>query len=449
METLRIPALTDAETAAAAATPATGTDPGPVPERIGKYVIVNEVGRGSTGTVYLSHDPFFKRDVAIKVYNVVTDEDPERAKIARKMFFNEARMVGMLQHPNILPIYDAGEEGVRYYVVMEHVQGARTLAAYCRPDNLLRVDDVVKIVYKCARALQYAHKRGVIHRDIKPSNIMLMRDNDVRIIDFGIALLRDADVSRIEGIAGSPSYMSPEQVESAEITPASDIYSLGAVMYELLTGFRPFRASTLSRLLNQIVYATPPPLHTLREGIPDELEQAVMAVLAKAPATRINGAELAARLTRVYQQLRQEYAKVDNQEHFDQLRRLSFFHDFSGSEIWELLRASEWREYSGSDEIVREGEMDDRFYVIVAGGVSVEMNGRAVGVLGEGDCFGESSYVGGVKRNSTIRAEEPVTVLSVSATLLEQVSTDCQLRFNKVFLRSLIRRLQGSNGTRT
>ncbi|CAG0939011.1 eukaryotic-like serine/threonine-protein kinase [Gammaproteobacteria bacterium] len=420
-----------------------------MPERIGKYVIVNEVGRGSTGTVYLSHDPFFKRDVAIKVYNVVTDEDPERAKIARKMFFNEARMVGMLQHPNILPIYDAGEEGVRYYVVMEHVQGARTLAAYCRPDNLLRVDDVVKIVYKCARALQYAHKRGVIHRDIKPSNIMLMRDNDVRIIDFGIALLRDADVSRIEGIAGSPSYMSPEQVESAEITPASDIYSLGAVMYELLTGFRPFRASTLSRLLNQIVYATPPPLHTLREGIPDELEQAVMAVLAKAPATRINGAELAARLTRVYQQLRQEYAKVDNQEHFDQLRRLSFFHDFSGSEIWELLRASEWREYSGSDEIVREGEMDDRFYVIVAGGVSVEMNGRAVGVLGEGDCFGESSYVGGVKRNSTIRAEEPVTVLSVSATLLEQVSTDCQLRFNKVFLRSLIRRLQGSNGTRT
>lgn len=441
--------MTDAETAAAAATPATGTDPGPVPERIGKYVIVNEVGRGSTGTVYLSHDPFFKRDVAIKVYNVVTDEDPERAKIARKMFFNEARMVGMLQHPNILPIYDAGEEGGRYYVVMEHVQGARTLAAYCRPDNLLRVDDVVKTIYKCARALQYAHKRGVIHRDIKPSNIMLMRDNDVRIIDFGIALLRDADVSRIEGIAGSPSYMSPEQVESAEITPASDIYSLGAVMYELLTGFRPFRASTLSRLLNQIVYATPPPLHTLREGIPDELEQAVMAVLAKAPATRINGAELAARLTRIYQQLRQEYAKVDNQEHFDQLRRLSFFHDFSGSEIWELLRASEWREYSGGDEIVREGEMDDRFYVIVAGGVRVEMNGQAVGVLGEGDCFGESSYVGGVKRNSTIRAEEPVTVLSVSATLLEQVSTDCQLRFNKVFLRSLIRRLQGSNGTRT
>ncbi len=422
----------------------------PVPERIGKYVIINEIGKGTTGTIYLSHDQYFKRDVAIKVYNLVTDDDPERAKIVRKMFFNEARIVGKLQHPNILPIYDAGEESGQYYVVMEHVQGARTLAAYCRPDNLLRVDDVVKIVYQCARALHYAHRRGVIHRDIKPSNIMLTRDNEVRIIDFGIAILRDADVSKIEGIAGSPSYMSPEQVESAEITPASDIYSLGAVMYELLTGFRPFRASTLSRLLNQIVYATPPPLHTLRDGIPDELEQVVMTALAKNPVARFgDGAEFPARLTRVYQQLRNQYAKVDNQEHFDRLRRLRFFHDFSGAEIWELLRASEWREYSSGDEIVREGEIDDRFYVIVDGNVSVEMNGRVVGVLADGDCFGESSYVTGVKRNSTIRADEPVTILSVSATLLEQVSTDCQLRFNKVFLRALIRRLQGSNGART
>jgi len=420
-----------------------------VPEKIGKYVIVNEVGKGSTGNVYLSHDPYFRRDVAIKVYNVLADGDPHAVKVARKMFFNEAHMVGKLQHPNILPIFDAGEENGQYYVVMEHVQGARTLSAYCRPDALLRVDDVVKIIHKCARALQYAHKRGVIHRDIKPSNIMLTRDNDVRIIDFGIALLRDAEVSRIEGVAGSPSYMSPEQVESAEITPASDIYSLGAVMYELLTGFRPFRASSLSRLLSQIVYATPPPLHTLREGVPDELEQVVMAVLVKDPATRLTAAEFAARLTRVYQQLRDQYAKADNQEHFDQLRCLRFFHDFSGSEIWDLLRASEWREYAQGDRIVREGELDDRFYVIVDGRVTVEMNGEAVGTLADGECFGESSYVAGAKRNSTIRADEPVTVLSVSATLLEQVSTDCQLRFNKVFLMSLIRRLQTSNGTRT
>ena len=155
-----------------------------VPEKIGKYVIINKIGRGSTGDVYLSHDPYYRRDVAIKVYSIEEDSDADRAKVSRKMFFNEAHMVGMLQHPNIMPIYDAGEEDGKYYVVTEHIQGARTLAAYCRPDNLLRVDDVVEIIYKCAKALHYAHGRGVIHRDIKPSNVMLTIDNDVRIIDF-------------------------------------------------------------------------------------------------------------------------------------------------------------------------------------------------------------------------------------------------------------------------
>jgi len=215
--------------------------PSAVPTKIGKYVIINKIGKGSTGDVYLSHDPYYRRDVAIKVYNIEEDADADRAKVSRKMFFNEAHMVGMLQHPNIMPIYDAGEEDGKYYVVTEHIQGARTLAAYCRPDNLLRVDDVVEIIYKCAKALHYAHGRGVIHRDIKPSNVMLTIDNDVRIIDFGIAIVTDSEVSRIEGIAGSPSYMSPEQVQSEELTNRSDLYSLGAVMYELLTGFRPFR----------------------------------------------------------------------------------------------------------------------------------------------------------------------------------------------------------------
>ena len=255
--------------------------PNDVPDKIGKYVIINKIGRGSTGNVYLSHDPYYRRDVAIKVYNIEEDSDADRAKVARKMFFNEAHMVGMLQHPNIMPIYDAGEEDGKYYVVTEHVQGARTLAAYCRPDNLLRVDDVVEIIYKCAKALHYSHSRGVIHRDIKPSNVMLTIDNDVRIIDFGIAICADAEVSRIEGIAGSPSYMSPEQVQSEDLTSASDIYSLGAVLHELLTGFQPFRADNLSKLLHQIVYATPPPIHTYRDDLPEELEHVVAMTMQK------------------------------------------------------------------------------------------------------------------------------------------------------------------------
>ena len=420
------------------------------PERIGKYVIINEVGQGSSGRVFLSHDPYYGRDVAIKLYNAAGDEDEQKARITRKMFFNEAQMMGRLQHPNILPIYDAGEEDGGYYVVTEHIHGARTLAAYCKADNLLRVDDVVEIIFKCAKALSYAHGRGVVHRDIKPSNIMLTLDNDVRIIDFGIALVKDSDVSRIEGIAGSPSYMSPEQVQSAEIPSQSDLYSLGAVMYELLTGFRPFRASSLSKLLHQIVYATPPPVHTLRSDISEELEAIVTRMLQKAPEDRYaNGLELAGELTQVFQTLRSKNDKIDKQERFDTLRTLEFFHDFSHSEIWEILRASEWREYATDDEIIREGEMDDRFYVIIEGEVGVQSGRREMGRIGAGQGFGETSYVRGARRTATISARSPVTLLRVSSTLLEQASSSCQLRFNKVFLRSLIQRLQGLGTTAT
>ena len=419
-----------------------------VPEKIGKYVIINKVGKGSTGNVYLSHDPYYRRDVAIKVYNIEEDSDADRARVARKMFYNEAHMVGMLQHPNIMPIYDAGEEDGKYYVVTEHIQGARTLAAYCRPDNTLRVDDVVEIIYKCAKALHYAHGRGVIHRDIKPSNVMLTIDNDVRIIDFGIAICADAEISRIEGIAGSPSYMSPEQVQSEELTSRSDIYSLGAVLYEMLTGFRPFRADNLSKLLHQIVYATPPPIHTYRDDLPEELEQVVAMTMQKDPDKRCaNGNKLAADLTRVYQDLRTKYDSLDNQEHFDLLRNLTFFHEFSHAEIWEVLRASDWHEYKDGEDIVREGEMDDRFYIIVSGQAGVESNGKQLGVLEDGSCFGETSYVRGAKRTASIKANGSVTILRVSSTLMEQVSSACQLRFNKVFLRSLITRLQGDGST--
>ncbi len=419
----------------------------PVPERIGRYDVIREVGRGSTGCVFLSHDPEYGRDIAIKVYHVNALDDPERARVARKMFLSEAHMVGMLQHPNIMPIYDAGEENGLYYVVTEFVHGARTLAAYTRPDNLLPVDDVVGIVYKCAKALHYAHVRGVIHRDVKPGNIMLTIDSDVRLIDFGIALLKDADFSRIQGIAGSPSYMSPEQVQGGEITASSDLYSLGAVLYELLTGFRPFRGGTLAKLLQQIVNASPAPATTLRPNLPVELEGILSMALRKEPERRYaNGAEFAAALAKLHGHLRASSGRPEWQERFARLRKLSFFHEFSTAEIWEVLRAASWSQYEADQEIVREGATDDRFYVIVGGDCRVERHGQAIGRLETGACFGETSFVRGAKRQASIVANTPATILLVSSSLLEQASQACQLRFHRVFLKSLIGRLQGGTG---
>ncbi len=413
-----------------------------VPERIGKYAIVREVGIGSTGTVYLSHDPYYNRDVAIKVYQGdLTDKD--KARTARKMFLSEAQMVGMLQHPHLMPIYDAGEEDGHCYVVTEYVHGGRTLASFCKSADALPVDVVVEIIFKCAKALHYAHSRGVIHRDIKPSNILYTKDGDVRIIDFGIALVADSDMSLIEGIAGSPSYMSPEQVQGRPLTNRSDLYSLAAVMYELLAGARPFRGGNLAKLMHQIVYATPPPIHTMRREVPEDLEEVVATGLQKDPEKRFkSGLDFAAALTRVHQKLRARTGEMEQVEQLAMLRKLKFFHDFSQAEISEVQMASSWQNCVNGEEIVREGDMEDRFYIVVAGNCAVERHGRVIGQMGTGDCFGESSYLPGARRAATVRAHGNVTLLRVGATLLEQASAKCQLRFNRVFLRSLIERLQ-------
>jgi eukaryotic-like serine/threonine-protein kinase len=416
--------------------------PAVAPERIGKYYVVHEVGRGSSGAVYLSHDPFYGRDVAIKLYHSSSVDDAD-SRNARRMFLGEANMVGKLHHPNIVPIYDAGEEEGRRYVVTEHVHGARTLSAYCRPGSLLPVDQVVQIIYKCAKALHYAHTRGVVHRDIKPSNILLTQDGDVRIVDFGIALVADSDISRLEGVAGSPAYMSPEQVQGHPLDARSDLYSVGAVMYEMLCGQRPFRAGALGKLLRQVVQSTPEPLGQMRPGLPPELEAIVVRALQKDPELRYrSGAEFAADLTRAHQTLRTAQAGIDDEERFAVLRRLRFFHDFSHAEIREVMHAGCWVECQPGERVLSAEDPDDRFYVVVSGAVKVSRNGEAAGRIETGGCFGEAAYAEGARRDSVIEAEGEVTLLKVTASLLENSSIACQLRFNKVFLRELIERLQ-------
>jgi serine/threonine protein kinase len=282
-----------------------------------------------------------------------------------------------------------------------------------------------------------------VHRDIKPSNILLTQEGDVRIVDFGIALVADSDISRLEGVAGSPAYMSPEQVQGHPLDARSDLYSLGAVMYEMLCGQRPFRAGALGKLLRQVVQSTPEPLSQTRPGIPPELEAIVTRALQKDPGLRYrSGAELAADLTRVHQALRSAQSGIDDEERFAVLRRLRFFHDFSHAEIREVMHASSWVECRPGDQVLSPEDPDDRFYVVVSGSVQVSRNGEASFRIETGGCFGEAAYAEGTRSDSSIRAEGEVTLLKVTATLLEHASIACQLRFNKVFLRELVERLQ-------
>ncbi|HKT31822.1 MAG TPA: serine/threonine-protein kinase [Gammaproteobacteria bacterium] len=412
------------------------------PEKLGKFVVAQELGRGSTGTVYLCHDSFLGKDVAIKVYSLDAGTDEKTAQTRRKLFFNEAYLAGKMNHPNILPIYDAGEDGGHCYVVMEYVRGAQPLTLFCRAGNLLPVRKIVEIIFKCAKALDYAHRKGLVHRDIKPGNIMMTADGDVRIVDFGVAHMAGNDGGQLKGLVGSPSYMAPEQMRQQPSTVQTDLYSLGVVMYELLTGKRPYYGNNLARLVHQIIYATPPPVHTLRADVPPVLEDIVDRSLDKDVTRRYQtGLELATDLTRAVRTLDKLSEELAEQERFNILRRLAFFEDFSYPEVYEVLQASRWQSYGPGESVVTEGELDDCFLVMVLGSADVRRGGQVVGRLSEGDCYGEAPYLPERRAMAGIVAVTPMSVLRVNATLIEQASTQCQLRFHKMFLRALIERL--------
>lgn len=415
-----------------------------VPEKLGKYEIKNQIGRGSMGTVYQGYDPFTDRQVAVKVARSEALKNPEAGARYRKMFFNEAHTAGKLKHPNIIEIIDAGADGESCYIVMELVENGSTLKPYCSSDNLLPYEQVVQIIFKCAKALDYAHREGVIHRDIKPSNILVTRDMDVKISDFSIAHVMTADtaITMPTGFVGSPRYMSPEQVQEDTLTNQTDLFSLGIVMYELIAGKHPFIADGFSRLIHKIINERQPPLRTYRADVPEIFEKIVHHVLEKDTAKRYKmGLNLAADLSLAFDYLEQPREDLAEREKFMLVKQLEFFQGFSEAEVWEITRACQWQEYESGCEIIVEGDIDDAFYVLTSGSVEVMRDGKSVGGLQKGDCFGEMGYLANTKRTATIRARDYVRLMKINGTLIDQLSVGCQLHFNKVFLRTLVKRL--------
>ncbi len=419
-----------------------------VPKKLGKFEIVRELGRGSMAVVYLGYDPYMDRNVAVKVALPKFLKDPETGPQFKKMFFNEARITGMLDNKFILPVYDAGIEGNMLYMVMEYISGGATLKRYARADNLLEIPKVLELIFKCCRALDYAHSRDVIHRDIKSTNLLLTEDVDVRIADFGIAQVMQAEDTQVLGVMGSPRYMSPEQIGEKALTNQTDLFSLGVVMYELLTGHLPFTANTLPALASQIVNDEPPLLSEHRPEIPNSLEMIIKRALAKNPTARYpRGMDFAADLNLAFKHESHVMTRSDStkQEKFKRLKANSFFKDFFDSEIWEVIDHSEWAEYSPEEVIVTEGDMDDSFFILVKGKVEVKKGDAVLSTLSEGDCFGEMGYFTKSKRTASIISTDDVMLIKVTSAEMEKASTNCQLRFMKVFLLTLIERLSSTS----
>jgi eukaryotic-like serine/threonine-protein kinase len=414
----------------------------PAPGKIGKYQIVRELGRGATSRVYLARDTFANREVAIKAVS----KDPKADRFTRhrfeRIFLNEASLAGRLSHPHIIEIYDADVEDDLGYIVMEFVDG-HTLEAHSEVDTLMPVQQVVELAFKCGLALDFANRRGIIHRDIKPANILMGRNGDIKLTDFGIALRHDADVTQLEGV-GSPMYMSPEQIRDQPLNHQTDIYSLGVVMYRLLTGKTPFVASNNTSLMYQIANmdATPPVVH--RPDLHPELDRIVRKATARDLSLRYQTwDELARDLSGMSKDLALPTDSITDTEKFSAIKEVRFFREFADLEAWEMVRIAAFRRVAPGETLVREGETCDSFFLIVGGEARVSKGGRSVSVLGDGDCFGEIPYFEdrGV-RTSSVLAITPMTIIEVNATALRQSSDACQKQFNRAFLRILLDRIE-------
>jgi tRNA A-37 threonylcarbamoyl transferase component Bud32 len=422
-------------------------------DHVANYPIVRKLGEGATSEVFLCNDPFRGREVAVKRIFPDALRDPVRGRLFRKLFFTEASLAGKLEHPHICQIFDAGIGEDSGYIVMEYVPGG-TMEQFCAAKRLLPIPAVVEIIFKCTRALAYAHAHGVTHRDIKPGNILYASaPTDVRISDFGLALNIGAETTQITGV-GSPAYMSPEQIREELVDHRTDLYSLGVVMYQLLAGTLPYRGTNKFSMIYQITQTEAPPPSTVRAEVPPSLDRIVRRAMQKDPARRYHqGNELAQDLVEALRAgLGQGRALVGEADRFSALRAMRFFSSFADPELWEVVERGQWERVRAGTTLIHEGEGGDFFCVLVDGEVRVTKNKKLLSVLGAGECFGEMAYLSlnGApgprnRRGARVTASVESNILRMRVGDLEQASIACRSKFDRAFIDILVERLNLAN----
>jgi len=407
---------------------------------VGRYEIVGKLGQGSMGVVYVGRDPYINRLVSIKISRPSRNVVGERAEKYREKFFVEAQSAGKLLHPNIVAIYDAGMYKDFCYITMEYIDGP-TLQKFCTRDNFLPTSRVAEVIFSACKALDFAHKKGVIHRDIKPSNIMINKAGVVKITDFGIAQVRSEEAPS-EGIIGSPSYMSPEQVKEESIEDKSDIFSLGCVLYELLTGEHAFSGDNFFSIMYKIVNEDPVPIKQIRPEVPEILWKITLKALAKEPSHRYQSCmDLAYDLRVALRGLKGGAAGDKVESVIDYVHSVPFFDNFTKEQVKAILEASHIVKVRKGKVVVAEGEIDDSFFIILSGKAAVQKHDTNIALISRGECFGEMSYLSGQSRSATVVAETDCILLKISATLLDRSSETVQLLFMKNFAMTLMKRL--------
>ncbi|HYL88501.1 MAG TPA: serine/threonine-protein kinase [Burkholderiales bacterium] len=418
-------------------------------ETVGKYPVIRKLGEGATSEVYLCRDPFNNRDVAVKVAYPETFQDPERGELFRRLFLTEASLAGKLQHPHICQIHDAVAEEKVHYLVMEYVDGG-TLERYCRVDGLLPPARIVEMAFKCTRALEFAHRLGITHRDLKPANILHTGETNVKISDFGGALIAKGEATQV-GSIGSPAYMSPEQVKEQPLDHRTDIYSIGVSMYQLLTGRLPFQGANNFSLMYQITGGKAERPSALRKDLPPEVEAIVLRAMARERDDRYpTWGEFSRELAQVFSASRSAARKAQDfadSDRFETLRALAFFTDFSDAELWEVAHISSWRHADAGQTLMKEGDAGEDFCILAEGEVKVTRRGKLLGVVRPGECFGEMAYLAKKdhRRGADVTVSAESNVISIPTARLAQISESCRHKFDRAFMTILVERLSAAN----
>ena len=418
------------------------------PERIGKYRIIREIGRGATAVVYLAESDDYPEPVALKHVRF-DDKVKDEAKWNRrviKLLKAERVVSGRLNHPNIIRIFDASIEPEQAYVVMEYFPG-ESLERYCSFERLLPVHRTIGIVFKCCMALDHAYRQGIIHRDIKPANILVDDHDNVKITDFGLALninkKMDTDSTFIMGV-GSPAYMSPEQIKGYPLNQKTDLFSLGVVLFHMLTGRLPFRAKNPAQLIYKIINTEPPLVSQINSELPEQLDQVIRKALEKDLYSRYkNGADFAKDLSAVRYKILDDSAGTEDTSRYSILRKMPFFTEFEDVEIWEFLRISRWRRIDSNTLVMREGDADQRFGLIIDGRVELSVDGHRVDEVASGEVFGELAYLDQQEHRHMYTAVTTVatTYLELNPAALSLATDECQDAFRTRLVTVVARRL--------
>ena len=409
--------------------------------RVGKYELKKLLGEGASAKVYLALDTYANAEVALKVIDKHVLEDSGAGELTRGQFMNEASLAGKLAHPHIVAILEAVMDEDSGYVAMEYVPGGN-LARFTKPEGLLPVEDVIQIGFKSCSALDYAFRQGIVHRDIKPANILVVEGTNIKVADFGAALLKTGESTQ-DLVVGTPSYMSPEQITGAALTHHSDMYTMGEVLYELLTGQRPFTASSMAALFQKITQEKAVAPSAARASVSSKLDPIILRVLSKRPEDRYpTWAELALDIAQagrlsVYQR------DIPDSDKFGVLRKSELFEQINDAQLWELVHASRWTRLPAANVIIREDEPGQSLYLLAQGQVKVTKRGRLLDVLKAGECFGEMAYIQGetAPRQATVQSMTDALIVEFDNTSLGRMSENCQLQFTRELMRTVVERL--------